>query len=154
MIQRIQSLYFFLAMVSMAVAIVFPATRFVGENGQEYLLQVWGIIEAGSDSSSVLINTIPLLVLYLSIPLLLLITLFAFRKRSRQIRLSIFTILLMIGSLALLYFYRRYGMTNLKAEAFFTINAALPIVAAILTYLGFRGVKKDEELIRSYDRIR
>jgi len=154
MIQRIQSLYFFIALVTMTVAVIFPATRFLGENGQVYLLQVWGIIEAGSDSSSVLINTIPLLILYLAIPLLLLITLFAFNKRTRQIRLSIFSILLMVGSLALLYFYRRYGMINLKAEAYFTIFAAFPIVAAILTYLGFRGVKKDGELIRSYDRIR
>jgi hypothetical protein len=88
------------------------------------------------------------------VPLLLLVTLFSFKKRIRQIRFSIFSLLLMIGSLALIFFYRHQGIATLQVEAYFTLFAAFPIVSAILTYLGFRGVKKDEELIRSYDRIR
>jgi hypothetical protein len=60
----------------------------------------------------------------------------------------------MVGSLVLIYFYRHQGITTLEAEAYFTLFSAFPVISAILTYLGFRGVKKDEELIRSYDRIR
>ena len=119
-----------------------------------YLLQVWGIVLAEATTPTTVMNTIPLLILFLIIPLMLLICLFSFKKRIRQIRFSIFTILLMVGSLVLIYFYRRQGITALQAEAFFTLFTAFPIISAILTYLAFRGVKKDEELIRSYDRIR
>lgn len=154
MIQRIQTIYLFLALLLITLVIFFPVTHFFGENGQVYLLQVWGIVEAGEDTNHVVINTIPLLILFLIILLLLLISIFSFKKRTRQLRLSIFTILLMIGSIVLIYFYRRHGMINLHAEAYFTIFAAVPAVSAVLTYLAFRGVKKDEELIRSYDRIR
>jgi hypothetical protein len=154
MIQRIQTIYYALAMTLMAFSIFLPVCRFIGDNGQVYLLHTWGIVEAGREAPPVVIHTIPLLILFLVILFLLLIAVFSFRKRMLQMRLSVFTMVLMVGSLALLYFYRKQGMMHLNADAYFTLYAALPIVSAILTYLAFRGVKKDEELIRSYDRIR
>ena len=154
MIQRIQSIYFSISFILIILVILFPITRFVGEDSQVYLLQIWGIVLAGTETPTPVIGTIPLFILFLVIPLLLLISLFSFKKRIRQIRFSIFSILLMVGSLVLIYFYRRQGIATLQAEAYFTLFAAFPIISAILTYLAFRGVKKDEELIRSYDRIR
>lgn len=154
MIQRIQTVYYTLATILMASATFLPAARFIGDNGMAYLLHTWGIAEAGRESSPVLLGTIPLLLLFIIVLLLLIVATFAFKKRMMQMRLSVFSIVLMIGSLVLLFFYRRQGMMHFDADGYFTVYAALPIVAAILTYLAFRGVKKDEELIRSYDRIR
>ena len=154
MLQRIQSIYFSISFILIILVIFFPITRFIGEDSQVYLLQIWGIVLAGAATPTIVISTIPLLILFLVIPLLLLVSLFSFKKRIRQIRFSIFSMLLMVGSLVLIYFYRRQGIITFNAEAFFTLFAAFPIISAILTYLGFRGVKKDEELIRSYDRIR
>jgi len=154
MIQRIQTVYYALATILMAFGAFLPVSRFIGDNGQVYLLHTWGIVEAGKESPPVVLSTIPLLILFLVVLCLLLVAMFSFRKRMVQMRLSVFSIVLMIGSLALFYFYRRQGMMHLNADAYFTLYAVLPIVSAILTYLALRGVKKDEELIRSYDRIR
>ena len=154
MIQRIQTIYYVLAATIMTIRTLLPVCRFIGNNEKVYLLHTWGGVEAGLESPPVLLNTIPLLILFITVLFLLILALFAFRKRILQMRLSVFSIVLMIGSLALLYFYRRQGMIQFDADGYFTIYAALPIVSAILTYLAFRGVKKDEELIRSYDRIR
>ncbi len=154
MIQRIQTIYYGLATIMMTCGIFLPLIRFIGENGQLYQLRTWGIIAIGKETPMVVLNTIPLLILFLVVFFLLLVAVFSFRKRLIQMRLSIFSIVLMVGSLALFYFYRRQGMIQLNADAYFTPYAVLPIVSSILTYLAFRGVKKDEELIRSYDRIR
>ncbi len=154
MIQRIQTLYYGLATILIAIGIFLPVIRFIGDKGQIYLLHTWGIVLTGEDTPMVVLNTIPLLILFLTVFFLLLVVIFSFRKRLLQMRLSVFSIVLMIGSLALFYFYRRQGMIQFYADAYFTLYAVLPIVSAILTYLAFRGVKKDEELIRSYDRIR
>jgi len=47
-----------------------------------------------------------------------------------------------------------HGQDEINGETFYLYPLAFPVVAAILTFLAFRGVKKDEELVRSYDRIR
>lgn len=154
MIQRIQTLYYLLATALMTISMFLPVCRFIGNNGNVYLLHTWGVVETATESPSVLLSTLPLLLLFIIVLFILIVALFAFKKRILQMRLSVFGIVLMIGSLALFYFYRRHGMVHFDADAYFTIYAALPIVSAILTYLAFRGVKKDEELIRSYDRIR
>jgi hypothetical protein len=40
------------------------------------------------------------------------------------------------------------------AQISFKTGVVLPLVAIILDYLAIRGIKKDEALIRSIDRIR
>ena len=43
---------------------------------------------------------------------------------------------------------------NLKAETFLEYYAILPAIAAILHFISFMYIKRDEELVKSADRIR
>lgn len=75
-----------------------------------------------------------------------------FKKRIRQIRIIIFTILLMMGLFGLFFFFTYLSFVG--AQISFKISVLFPVVAIILDYLAIRAIGKDEALIRSIDRIR
>jgi len=41
-----------------------------------------------------------------------------------------------------------------ESEIIYELGSFLPIIAAVFTFLASRSIKKDEDLIRSADRIR
>ena len=85
--------------------------------------------------------------------LLPLVTIFLFKKRRLQVRLSIInTLLLLVLQIIVVFF-----LINLSKEyehVNYAINDISPAVSLILTILAIRFILKDEMKIRSYDRIR
>lgn len=75
-----------------------------------------------------------------------------YKKRIRQIRLIVFSILLMLGLFGVFFFFTYYSFND--AQISFKISIVFPLVAIILDYLAIRAIGKDEALIRSIDRIR
>ena len=142
----------FFALVIMGLMFFFPVLRFVDSNSKTYELTYLGIVNI--DDGEYIVKAIPLTILLVIIVLLLLITISSFKKRILQMRLSVFSILLMIGSLGLIFFYSFHGKSKTGGDIFYLYPLVFPLVSAILTFLAFKGVKKDEELVRSYDRIR
>ena len=142
----------FFALVIMGLMFFFPLLRFVDLNSNIYELTYLGIMNI--DKGNYIVKAIPLSILLVVIMLLLLITIFSYKKRILQMRLSVFSILLMIGSLGLIFFYALHGQSKINGEIFYLYPVVFPVVSAILTFLAFKGVKKDEKLVRSYDRIR
>ncbi len=49
-------------------------------------------------------------------------------------------------------------IAQLKQElgmvASYKLPCVFPLIGAVLVFLAYRGIKKDEELVKSYDRIR
>ncbi|UCG28321.1 MAG: DUF4293 family protein, partial [Bacteroidales bacterium] len=118
MLQRIQTIYYFLAFVVAILMLFVPFIRFIDPDGQVYLLRARGIVSAETEPVELVLNTSPLLILLLLISLLVLTGIFLYRKRMLQIRLSIFSILLLLGSIGLIFFYRYYGIRHLSADSF------------------------------------
>ncbi len=133
--------------------LIFPIAKLIGPGDLNYEYFFYGIVTAG-DEGEVVISAIPLACLLAAIPLMSLTTFFLFRNRILQIRLCVFNILLMIGALILTWYYTFQAGKTLNVEALFSFPAIMPLLAAILTYLAFRGIRRDELLIRSVDRIR
>jgi len=130
----------------------FPVLRFIDPNSNTYELTYLGVVNI--DKGDYIVKAIPLTILLVVIVLLLLITIFSYKNRILQMRLSVFSILLMIGSLGLIFFYALHGQGKIHGEIFYLYPLIFPVVSIILAFLAFKGVKKDEELVRSYDRIR
>lgn len=82
------------------------------------------------------------------------IAIFLFRNRLLQMRLCVFSILLSVG------WYGVYGVfAYLLSQQFdcpFRVHwaASMPFVAIVLLALAFRGILKDEKLVKSLDRLR
>lgn len=147
MIQRIQTLYVILSMILMGLLMAFPFAEIV-EGSNIYLFDKMGI----SGDEGLVQNGWPIAALIVIILLLHLVVVYNFKKRVFQMRLLVFSIILMVGLFGMFYFFTYFSFD--KAQISFKIVTAFPLVAIVLDYLAIRAIGKDEALIRSIDRIR
>jgi len=99
--------------------------------------------------------TFPLIAFVLIIGLLSLITIFMYKKRRVQLKLIQISILLSIILIVGVFFgYPEAIKGQINTEANFGISSYLTLVALVFLVLANRGIKRDEKLIRSSDRLR
>lgn len=70
-----------------------------------------------------------------------------------QVRLCFALIIMLLGTQGFFVYYIMKMHTDLS-QISYSFTDVLPLVSAILIYLAFRGVIRDEMLIRSLNRIR
>lgn len=154
MIQRIQSVYLLIAAFIIILAYFLPFATFNADADlPQYILRVKGFIQAGEESK-IMFRVWPVAILLTISVLLSLVTIFLYKKRLLQIRLSIANIIFLLGSFGLALFYINDVKKMLKIEPHYDFSLILPIIAIILLYLAIRGIAKDEKLVRSLDRLR
>ena len=137
MLQRIQTIYLLLAFMATGV-LPFIIPLWTMSDGKEYLFMQ---------------NQIYVIAFGLSTTLSLL-SIISFKKRQNQFvigRLNILLNLILLG----LFVYRSL---NLSGETLAVsekgIGMFLPIVAIVLLVLANKAIKKDEDLVKSVDRLR
>lgn len=95
-----------------------------------------------------------LFVLLLIPSTLIFLSIFMFRHRAIQMRMCVFNIILLVG------WYICYGVFAYILGGVFesdfrpSVMAAIPFASIVFLYLAFRGILKDEMLVRSLDRLR
>lgn len=155
MLQRIQTLYLAIASTLSVFLLKGPVVRLVDSAGETYILNYKGIYSVSNGVLTGLIEkSLPLSVLLIAVPILFFISIFLFKRRKLQIRVTVFSTLILLGSFLLILFYVFYAGRKLDAELIFNIKLTFPVVGAVFGYLAFRSILKDELLIKSYDRIR
>lgn len=151
MIQRIQSIYLLLAAISLVVSLCIPIGYYVNEEGI-----VMGVFKSlgVTTSDNTFISTWGLFALSLLSALIQVCTIFLFRNRILQIRMSIFSMLVIVGYyIAFLVFT---SVLKEKFDATFQLgwSLCLPLISIILTWLAFHAIRHDEELVKATDRLR
>ena len=92
----------------------------------------------------------PFVVLTVAVCALLVLTIFLYKARKIQIRLCIYTSLIMLGQqiwMGVTYYQN-------KALVSFTVSTVFPIISIILVLLALRAIAADEALVQSYNRLR
>lgn len=137
MIQRIQTVYLLIALVILgALPFVFPL--FTMSDGKEFHFM--------NDSFYT--------VLFGLSTTLTLISIMYFKKRQHQFVLNRLTIILNLILLGL-FVYRSLNLSGETVQVSEKgIGMFLPIVAIVFLALANRAIKKDEDLVKSADRIR
>jgi hypothetical protein len=154
MIQRIQSLFLLAATALQIVFLLSPLSTFLMEGNATIMLYCNGFRDNGTDGGTILSN-IPLLILGISILALIFFDIFLYKKRILQIRICIYTILLNAGLIAFLVLVISGFLKHNQVSAHsYSIAIAIPLVNIILLFLAFRGIRKDEVLIKAYERLR
>ena len=160
MIQRIQSLYLFLATVLVVVCMASCIGYFFADDGEKvgklFNLGCWCPFDNGGYFLSSRGGSWALFVILLIEATLSLLNIFLFKYRALQMRICSFCMILLIGWYAVYGFFAWYFLDAFQSEVSFkvTVWASLPFVSLILLYLAFRGILKDEKLVRSLDRLR
>ncbi len=154
MIQRIQTIYLAIAAALSGFLLRGSIITLVGSSGETYVLNWNGIFLI--DNGVLIPNekTLPLTILLIIVPLLFFLAIFLYKRRKLQIRVTVLSTLLLLGVFILMLYYIYYSGKSLEAELIFNIKLVFPLAGAILGYLAFRAILKDELLVKSYDRIR
>jgi len=127
MIQRVQSLYLFLVVLLSAIMLT------------------GGFIS---------VYMMPLAILLIVIMLVSVVGIFMYKKRKQQRMLVIIALFIDIVAIALGAYYlylMKKGESNVMVLNF---RIVIPVVNLILLLLASRGIKKDDDLVKSYDRLR
>ena len=149
MIQRIQSVYLLVVTILMIICMCNPVGSIIASTNE--------ISEFGN-----LCITLPdgtkdyapwaLFAILMVVAILSFVTIFLFKKRMLQIRLTIFSSIMLIGYYLALVAY----IFMLAEDTSFTPSwtICLPFVCIILNWLAIRGIGADEALVKAYDRLR
>lgn len=145
MIQRKQSLWLFIAALLNAGVFYFDFYRY-------------HVIENGVDTQKALrvSDHYPSLLIALVMTLLPLVTIFMYAKRKRQVSMT-FVSILSIGSFITLALNRVTGISKMvpaPTNESYWIGAVLPVVAIVFLVLAMIGIRRDEQLVKSVDRLR
>lgn len=154
MIQRIQTIYLAVAAALSGILLNGSIVKLVGEGGEDYRLKYSGIYQLQNEIPVLVEKSFPLAILLIMSTVLFIISIFLFKRRKLQLRVTVLTALLSLGSFFLALFYTYYAGHELSAAYIFNIKIIFPLAGSVLGYLAFRGILKDELLIKSYDRIR
>jgi len=147
MIQRIQSLYLLVSAIFIGFLFAWPFAEILSD-GAVYTFDFKGILLNGElKSNGMAISALIVIILAMHG-----VAILSYKNRIRQIRMIVFSILLMIGLFGLFFFFTYYSFSG--AQISFKVSMVFPLVAIILDYLAIRAIGKDEALIRSIDRIR
>jgi len=148
MIQRIQTVYLLLSFVILLLMLFLPLFEF---NSGDYIFNSFQIQSKASTES---IATFPIGIYIILTLVAHIFAIILFKNRVLQMRITTFLSIFLIGFYALLAFYYfvviNFEITEVKAQ----ITLLIPLISAILVFMANKGIKKDEKLVRSADRIR
>lgn len=155
MIQRIQSLYLLLA-TGLTVACMSNCIGFFISEDGEVLGKLFNLFFLdASEGATAQFTPWALFVILLITATLTFLNIFLYKHRALQMRVSSFCMILLTGWYAAYAAFAWLISGMLEADSFrVALWAALPCVSLILLYLAFRGIMKDEKLVRSLDRLR
>ena len=144
MIQRIQTIWFLFGMACGVLLLYLPVWH------ASVMNTAGGMDEIGAYTHPFLLAFAPLLFLTHAL------SIFTYRKRKRQLMWSAISILLFflfIVVALLVLETENHIFQNFHVEEF-RVGIFLPVAGIIFNLLARRGIKKDEALIRSMDRLR
>ncbi len=155
MLQRIQTLWLFLSTTVIFALFLFPYLQILNANGTARAIKVTGVYEniggqivQTSGFTALTIGTVILGILPF-------IVIFFYTDRKKQIKLCYLTIVLILGFSFWLAQSAKsiIGDMQLQFENY-GIGVILPCFAVLFVILALRGIRNDEKLVRSADRLR
>lgn len=149
MIQRIQTVYLLVVAILAVVMISLPVGSFVTlDYHMSELTNLALVSEEGVSDYA----PWALFALQTVSAILALVTIFLYKKRMLQIRLTLFNMLVLVGYYVTLVIF----VLNLKGDASFVPSwtVCLPLISIILSWLAIRAIGKDEMLVKAYERLR
>jgi hypothetical protein len=155
MIQRIQSVY--LALIVLISLLLFKGNLLVFTENTGFVINVTfnGMFRDTNGQGIVMLERLlPLSVLIVLVPAVSLTTIFLFKKRMVQLLLVKFLIGLLSVFILGSSFYIYLIISKYSSEFVPGIKMAIPFILLILAILALRGIRKDDQLVKSYDRLR
>lgn len=153
MIQRIQSIFLLLTTILMGTTFVIPSLEITSEDLKfsSILFNSLGIFDNSISYhawGAAIFCALSAIVAFLNI--------FLYKKRKLQIKLGLFTALLIAIYYVTAAFYINAFLDKITSGYSLNIQLGIifPVLALIFDLLAVSRIKKDEKLVKSLDRIR
>ena len=148
MIQRIQTVYLLVVAILMVVMMSASVGSFYTDKS---ICEMTNMLPDGN------VNYTPwaLFAVLVVVAVVALGTIFLYRKRMLQIRLTIFNTIVLIGYYLVLTYFVVNPEKAFDDYSFMpSWSVCLPLVSIILNWLAIRAIGKDEMLVKAYERLR
>jgi hypothetical protein len=153
MIQRVQSAYLAIALLIQSLQLRLTWTVYHTESSDFMLTGMYNQVPE--------VNSIPLAVGLGTSLVLILMSVFTFRKRTNQMKLIDLTMLQMvvvIGLFSWIHYQNievmEQGVVGKLIDIEYKITVILPLISLVFCWLAKKSVKKDDDLVKSVDRLR
>ncbi|MDX5482477.1 MAG: DUF4293 domain-containing protein [Hymenobacteraceae bacterium] len=166
MIQRIQTVFLFLLVIAMVSMLFLPLwSKTDAVTGETLVLTAWNLKsyvlnEQGEPTTAGTIpqqGTIAIGLLAIAAAVIALYEIFQFKSRLNQMKLGLLNTLVLAALLGTTFYYAVFvGAEMVQAENNGSYQAGfyMPLLALLLNALANRFIKRDEDLVRSVDRLR
>ncbi|HAW52449.1 MAG TPA: hypothetical protein DCX54_09015 [Flavobacteriales bacterium] len=155
MIQRVQTIYLLISLMSCFILLYIPMGTVAGHGEISYYLNGFSV----SGEEDVFYSTYFLSGMLVVIMLLQAISVFDFKNRKRQVILVQISLILLLGLTVGILMYPDISEVPVQISSDeFKIDynwwILFMILPWVLTYLAIRAIKRDEALVRSTERMR
>jgi predicted permease len=155
MIQRLQSLYLLLASLAIFALFIFPIAHNVYIGAIPKTIKVTGIYEDIAGQMQRTVSFLALTIVTVIMGILPLIILMRYKNRKQQMALCWSFIFVLFG----FSFWMSQTVQNVIESAAirtenFGIGALLSSISIVFVLLAIKGIKNDEKLVKSADRLR
>lgn len=147
MIQRIQSLYLLIVVIAYVLLFFLPIANYITLQSS-YEFSLLKITDANTNS------TYPLLAVVVILILAVVVTIFLYKKRMLQIRITAIILLAHIGFIAALFYVADTLSKKFGADAVYESGAYIALIPLVFLVLANRAIRRDEKMVRSTDRLR
>lgn len=179
MIQRIQSLWLFLAVVCMGLCFLFPVASYTIDftENQKVVAQLDLFPKEGPHFSKALAageptvqyyqgengpSMWPLVTMVCVVAAMALLCIFLYRRRTLQVRMVSVAFLLNVVYAFLLFFWAVDAYSDpllillgqTEPQVTWNIGAFLPLASIVFLFLAQRAIRRDEALVKAADRLR
>jgi len=167
MIQRIQSVFLLLLALAMVTMLFLPLwSKTDAATGETVVLTAWSLKahflnEQGEIATTgnvpPLKSTLAIGMLAIAAAVIALYEIFQYKNRLNQMKLGLFNTLVIAALLGTSFYYAAYVGTNMvtaNGNGAYEAGFYMPMLALLLNALANRFIKRDEDLVRSVDRLR
>jgi hypothetical protein len=158
MIQRIQTVYLFLAAACAAAMFFFPVASFLSDMTYQKLF-ITGLVNMAPGQPAAIGRSVilPLACVGALMFILAMLAIFMYKKRNMQLRLvkgGILATIVMIAGIFFLYAPLIEKKLSIIPDYTGEIGIYFPLIALVFFILANRAITRDDKLVKSLDRLR
>lgn len=155
MIQRIQTVYLLLTAILGVLFLTGGILIFTSTTSNDLIVRLTGIYTVGGESGIEKIYTPVLLpAILIIIPVISLITIFLFKNRKLQMKSNLGLIILIMVLILLLLFQIISISSEFHVNFSPGLKLGIPLLMMICSVMSYRAIRKDEDMVKSFDRLR
>ena len=158
MIQRVQSIYLLLATLAGLMTFFLSYAHFDADGAKVAEYAMFGVFNVQSEMLEMTgPYSFPVWIFGALAVIVPFLTIFLYKNRPMQLRLAHLASLMNLGYVVYLFFAVDAINEQVFDNSLRVLHQAgfyMPVIAIVFCFLGVRGIKRDEALIKSLDRIR